>query len=168
MLAFLLLVCIGSFSISHGICPIETYSSIGCFDPRGKSVSINSSFRSSMNEICTAATSCKVKLYITDSYRKPDSTVLGAIVTPAKLSNHKVGHAIDMNVVYGTNNALCNSNCLSGTQPTAVKCFIDAVKRSGLRWGGDFSETDPVHIDDGYNLNTVNYKALYAKIQKEC
>jgi hypothetical protein len=73
-----------------------------------------------------------------------------------------------MNVVYGTNNAICNSNCLGGTQLTAVKCFIDAVKRTGLRCGGDFSETDPVHIDDGYNLNTVNYKALYAKIQKEC
>src|SRR5271156_4695854 len=135
MLAFLLIVCIASFAVSHGTCPIETYSSVGCFDPRDKSVSIDSSFRSSMDQICAAAASCNVKLYITGSYRKPDSVVLGPIVTPAELSNHKVGHAIDMNVVYGTSNTLCNSNCLGGTQPAAVKCFIDAVKTAGLRWG---------------------------------
>jgi hypothetical protein len=168
MFAFLLLICLASFAISHGTCPIETYSSTNCFDTRGKSVNIDSSFRSSMNSICAAAVTCKVKLYITDSYRKPDSVVLGAIVTPAQLSNHKVGHAIDMNVVYGTSNTLCNSGCPGGIQPTAVKCFIDTVERTGLRWGGDFSDTDPVHIDDGYNQNTASYKALYAKIQKEC
>lgn len=121
-----------------------------------------------MNNICATASSCNVKLYITDSYRKPDSIVLNPIVTPAQLSNHKIGHAIDMNVVYGFSNTICNSNCLRGTQPTAVKCFIDGVKRKRLRWGGDFSDVDSVHIDDGYNQNIANYKTLYAKIQKEC
>ncbi len=159
---------IALFAVSHGTCPIETYSSAGCFDTRGKTLNIDSGFRSSMNSICAAAVNCKVKLYITDSYRQPDSAVIGAIVTPATLSNHKIGHAIDMNVVYGTSNTLCNSNCLRGTLPTAVKCFIDAVKRTGLRWGGDFNDIDPVHIDDGYNQNTDKYKDLYAKIQKEC
>jgi len=94
--------------------------------------------------------------------------VPGAIVPPAQLSNHNIGHAIDMNVVYGTSNTLCDSKCLGGTQPAAVKCFIDAVKRAGLRWGGNFRPIDFVHIDDGYNQNTVNYNALYGKIQKEC
>jgi hypothetical protein len=73
-----------------------------------------------------------------------------------------------MNVVYGTSNTLCDSKCLGGTQPAAVKCFIDAVKKAGLRWGGNFRPIDTVHIDDGYNQNTVNYNALYEKIQKEC
>ena len=123
-----------------------------------------------MNVVCAAATLCNVKLYITDSYRKPDAVVLGAIAPPATLSNHKVGHAIDMNVVYGKTGTLCNSGCLGGSQqPTDVKCFIDGVKAQGLRWGGDFTTTDPVHIDDVYNVkNTANYKVLYAKIQKEC
>jgi hypothetical protein len=166
---FLFLLCIGSLAVCNGACSIENYVSGSCLDPRGKLVSIDSGFRSSMNTICAAATGCNVKLFITDSYRKPDSVVLGAIVDPAALSNHKIGHAIDMNVVYGKSGTLCNSPCLGGNQqPTEVKCFINAVKNKGLRWGGDFKQTDPVHIDDGYNLNTANYKVLYAKIQKEC
>lgn len=168
--AFIFVVCVGSLAFSYGVCPIETYASSGCLDVRGKPVSIDSSFRSSMSTICAAATRCNVTLYITDSYRKPDSVVLGAIVPPATLSNHKIGHAIDMNVVYGKSGTLCNSSCLGGNQqPTDVKCFIDGVKAQGLRWGGDFTATDPVHIDDGYNVKyTANYKVLYAKIQKEC
>ncbi|CAF2749585.1 unnamed protein product [Rotaria sp. Silwood2] len=121
-----------------------------------------------MDTICTVAARCNVKLYITSSYRRPDSTILDAIVPPADMSNHKIGHAIDMNVVYGESYTLCNSKCLGGEQPTDVKCFIDEIKSEGLRWGGDFSTTDPVHIDDEYNRNMDNYKELYAKIQEEC
>ncbi|CAF3982053.1 unnamed protein product [Rotaria sp. Silwood1] len=121
-----------------------------------------------MDIICATAASCNVKLYITSSYRRPGSIVLGAIVPPADMSNHKIGHAIDMNVVYGESDTLCNGKCLGGKQPTDVKCFIDKIKSEELRWGGDFSTKDPVHIDDGYNRNKDNYKEVYAKIQEEC
>ena len=168
MFASVLLLCLVSFGVSYGSCPIESYSSTGCFASGSALVNIDRSFRSSMNSICAAAISCRVKLYITDSYRRPDSPVLNPIVQPAQLSNHKIGHAIDMNVVYGTSNTLCNSRCLGGTQPAAVKCFIDAVKTARLRWGGNFAITDPVHIDDGYNSNVTAYRSLYAKIQRDC
>jgi hypothetical protein len=121
-----------------------------------------------MEAICNAAVRCNVKLYITSSFRKPDSAVLGAIVTPATLSNHKIGHAIDMNVVYGKSPILCNSVCLGGKLPTDVQCFIDEVKSEGLRWGGDFKTKDPVHIDDGYNFDTDAYTELYEYIQEAC
>ena len=162
-------VCVGSLAVSHGLCPIDTYASSSCLAVGGAQLKIHGSFRSSMNIICGVASRCNVKLHITSSFRKPGSVVLGAIVPPATLSNHNVGHAIDMNVVYGKNRNLCNSNCLRvKLQPPEVKCFINGVKAQGLRWGGDFSTIDTVHIDDGYNMNTTNYRALYKNIQKEC
>ena len=168
--SLLFAVCVGSLAVTHAVCPIETYTSSSCLATGGQQVKIHSGFRSSMNNICAVANRCNVKLHITSSYRKPGSAVLGAIVAPAALSNHNIGHAIDMNVVYGKSRTLCTSGCLGGKQqPTDVKCFINGVKAQGLRWGGDFTTRDPVHIDDGYNLkNAADYKVLYKKIQKEC
>ena len=134
--SFLFDVCVGSFGVSHGICPLEIYSSSNCLATGGQQVKIHDGFRSSMNTICAVAKRCNVKLLITDSYRKPGSAVLGAIVTPAALSNHKIGHAIDMNVVYGKSRTVCNSGCLRGNQqPTDVKCFINGVKAQGITMG---------------------------------
>ncbi|CAF1351915.1 unnamed protein product [Rotaria sordida] len=123
-----------------------------------------------MNSICTVASRCNVKLYIISSYRKPGSTVFGAIVQLATLSNHNVGHAIDMSVVYGKDGTICNSACLGGTNLSGdIKCFIDGVKQNGLRWGGNFSTKDLVHIDDILNLNDLaRYKSLYTTIQQQC
>ena len=130
---FLLFAGIGSIIISLEACSIETFESSDCLDSRGSTVSIDSDFYNSMEAICDAAVRCNVKLYITSSFRQPDSAVLGAIVTPATLSNHKIGHAIDMNVVYGKSRTLCNSRCLGGNLPTDVQCLIDEVKSEGLR-----------------------------------
>ena len=90
---------------------------------------------------------------------------------PAKRSNHFVGHAIDMNVV-DKNGKWCNSQCLrySLNQHPDVQCFIDKIRRDrDLRWGGDFSKPDVVHIDDSINwLKPSVYDQLYNTLQKHC
>lgn len=51
-----------------------------------------------------------------------------------------------------------------------VKCFIGKIRADpSLRWGGDFTEKDEVHIDDGINLREPKtYDALYDLLQKNC
>jgi hypothetical protein len=61
----------------------------------------------------------------------------------------------------------CNSTCLGGTLPAGVQPFIAAVQAdAGLRWGGDFSTKDLVHIDDGLNVNDApGYTARHTATQ---
>ncbi|GAB4253990.1 MAG: hypothetical protein Kow0079_09970 [Vicingaceae bacterium] len=120
-----------------------------------------------LNDVNEMAKKQKVKVWVTSSFRET-SKVNGAIVTPAKFSNHMVGHAIDFNLKYGADfTKLCNSSCLSKnplSQP--VKGFIEAVrKHPKLRWGGDFSAKDVVHIDDHYNKDLETWKKTYYEIQ---
>ena len=86
---------------------------------------------------------------------------------PDKRSNHYVGHAIDMNV-WDKNGKLCNSKCLrhSLNQHPDVQCFIEKVRNDpNLRWGGDFTPKDEVHIDDGINCRKPSvYDKLYNKL----
>ena len=40
------------------------------------------------------------------------------------------------------------------SRPSDVREFIQAVSSDpGIRWGGEFSQEDPVHLDDGLNLS---------------
>lgn len=115
-------------------------------------------------------TTLHLQIVLTSSFRKDDGRKLqGAIVTPSKRSNHFVGHAIDMNVLDGS---LCNSKCLGNKNKhsAGVKCFISKIKGNiALRWGGDFSKPDPVHIDDGLNRSDRNqYNQLYESLQTNC
>ena len=101
------------------------------------------------------ATSCNLQIFVTSSTREPGRNVDGAIVKPATRSNHLVGHAIDMNLKSGSQ--LFNSKDLKrsnlATLPDEIRNFIGRVQGDGtLRWGGDFSPEDPVHIDDGLNV----------------
>lgn len=108
-----------------------------------------------------------LKIFVTSSTRPLGVPVGGAVFTPAKMSNHFIGHAIDMNVqMEGTlfnSNALGNFNSL----PSAIKAFITAIRNHPvLRWGGDFG--DPVHIDDGLNIHAPNtWKQKLPIIQSE-
>ncbi|QKQ77388.1 peptidoglycan-binding protein [Nostoc sp. TCL240-02] len=108
-----------------------------------------------------------LKIFITSSARPWGLPVGGAIVSPAKMSNHLIGHAIDMNIQIGgklyTSHELGDFNSL----PPAIKAFITAIRNHPvLRWGGDFG--DPVHIDDGLNLRNPNlWKDKFPIIQSE-
>ena len=109
-------------------------------------------------------------MYVTSSFRKSGQVIGGAIVTPARRSNHFVGHAIDMNL--SGPGYWCNSRCLPYdlNRRTEAKCFIGKVRGdANLRWGGDFTAKDVVHIDVGINLRQpATYNTLYNQLQKNC
>ncbi len=126
----------------------------------GKPCFIEPGFIVAMGRLCYYAIQCGIKLYITSSYR--ESTIVpGAIVKPATLSNHLVGHAIDCNLVDGK--TFWNSKKLEGKLTGNVLKFIETVRKDTvLRWGGDFKDVDVVHFDDALNVhNEAKWHELY-------
>ncbi|MCW3081699.1 M15 family metallopeptidase [Segetibacter sp.] len=92
------------------------------------------------------------------SAKRDTIIVHGAIVEPAKMSNHLVGHAVDVNIIVLQTKEYYNSVKMESSTGV-VRQFIETVKQKGLRWGGDFHEKDPVHFDDGLNIrNPEEYK----------
>lgn len=155
----------GTTDAGTAACALTTFTGS---DFVGEAVTADVEFVDSLNAINGHAVAAGVDLHVTSSFRT-STVVPGAIVTPATMSNHLAGHAIDMNVLYGASKSTwCNSACLGGTQPAAVQTFIDAVKGdAGLRWGGDFTPSDPVHIDDGLNVNdATGYTARHQATQQ--
>jgi len=122
-----------------------------------------------LNLINSFASSNGLKIFVTSSARPFGVPISGAIVPPASRSNHLVGHAIDMNIQIGS--TLFNSTDLGnfGSLPASIKSFIQAIRRDpDLRWGGDFTPIDPVHIDDGLNLrDPAAWNAKFPIIQAD-
>ena len=81
-----------------------------------------------------------------------------------------MGHAIDMNLIEGSD--WCNSKCLVDPLENykGVRCFLSQIQRDEtLRWGGDFTVKDVVHIDDGLNYrDPLWYNELYGSLQTDC
>ncbi len=103
---------------------------------------------------------------VTSSYRK-DTNVKGAIVVPAKKSNHLVGHAIDCNVRDKVTKEYYNSKKM-GDGTGKDELFLEDVDRNtDLRWGQAFKTPDSVHFDDALNIKKPKvweekYRELYA------
>jgi|GEM_PF-2603794 len=137
----------------------------------GKPVLADSEFIPHLDNINSWAKSNRLKIFVTSSARSFGVPVVGSIVPPARRSNHLVGHALDMNIQVGSSSTLLNSVDLRsfGTLPASVKKFIDAIRRDpDLRWGGDFSPADPVHIDDELNGRDPSaWNAKFSIIQAE-
>ncbi len=122
----------------------------------GAEILADADFLPLLDRLNDLASTCGVEIHVTSSFRDPDRAPNGAIVPPATRSNHFVGHAIDMNVK--SSNGFFNSAKLKRANlfalPAEVRDFIQRVRDDpDLRWGGDFSPEDPVHIDDGLNRN---------------
>lgn len=107
-----------------------------------------------LDRIARFAEECELKVFVTSSLRDPRGGISNAIVTPAKGSNHFVGHAIDMNLQLDSGDFFNSSKLKKlADQPRNVRDFIKKVQDDPeLRWGGDFRTPDVVHIDDGLNL----------------
>ncbi|MDH3404200.1 MAG: M15 family metallopeptidase [Acidobacteriota bacterium] len=106
-----------------------------------------------LDRIAGFAADAGLFVHVTSSLRDPGGTVQGAIVTPARRSNHFVGHAFDMNL-RSASGEFFNSSKLKNLdgQPDSVRQFIASLRDDpDLRWGGDFSTPDVVHVDDGLN-----------------
>lgn len=125
-------------------------------------------FLPSLEKINSFAEQADVYIHVTSSFRT-SSNVGGAIVKPATRSNHMAGHAIDMNVIYENKKKAANSVELGKFPAVAepVRRFIKSVIDDPvLRWGGQFSERDPVHIDDGLNGDMARWDKRYQAMQK--
>ncbi|XP_078353761.1 uncharacterized protein LOC144638436 [Oculina patagonica] len=155
------------FSAESGTCYLTRFNG-GYYVGTGR---VHTGFIPAIKLMNWYAYKCKVKIYLTSTFRKDTGgTISGAIVKPSKISNHFVGHAIDMNLIDGRN--FCNSRCLGDVSKhtPGVKCFIAKIRQNSvLRWGGDFTVKDVVHIDDGINIRYPNaYKILYKWLQSYC
>jgi Putative peptidoglycan binding domain/D-alanyl-D-alanine carboxypeptidase len=121
----------------------------------GKSVLADVEFVPFLQKINDFAAAEKLQILVTHSARRQGQSVGNTIVPPASRSNHLVGHAIDMNLK--KDGTLFNSTALKKANfsklPAAVKKFIGAIRNEKhLVWGGDFTNEDPVHIDDRLNV----------------
>jgi hypothetical protein len=101
-----------------------------------------------------------------NGFREADQPVRNAVVPPSATLNHLVGHAIDINIVY--NGVWYNAARLGNyaNLPQPIKNFISGCIRNGLRWGGNFSDSGPVHFDDNlYLRDRETYNRLYREYQ---
>ena len=131
---------------------------------RGQQVLIHRDFYAIAERVNHYAVKNNLHLIITQSFRPPRKKLRNTIVEPAVKSNHLAGHAIDFNMVYGgkvfeskdlLNNGFPNL-------PAPLKHFIiDIQKDPVMRWGGDFENQDPVHLDDALNIHDINRWELH-------
>jgi len=133
----------------------------------GSKVTVDKDFVPHLETLAHYASTCNLKIWVTSSLRPLHNKVQGAIVKPASNSCHHIGHAIDMNLMH--QRTLYNSSKLKKSNhsnlPLAILQFFDLIRNDpALRWGGDFTTEDPVHIDD--NLFHRNKDFYLAKIDK--
>ena len=119
----------------------------------GERLDADLDFHPHLDRLNELADSLGVEIWITSGFRRAGRAVSNAIVTPARMSNHLVGHAIDMNL--RSSAGFFNSKKLRRAKldqcPQEIRDFITGIADLGLRWGGNFSKEDPVHIDDNLN-----------------
>lgn len=132
-------------------------------------VVVDLAFVPCMDKINNYARENNVVICVTHSFRRKNQKLTKTIVPMATKSNHLVGHAIDMNVLF--NGVLYESKDMYKTKwdtlPLNVKNFLNQVRKDPiLRWGGDFSPEDPVHIDDKlFSRNPALWQKLYETYQ---
>lgn len=108
----------------------------------------------------------KMIVVVTSSLRK-DANVKGAIVTPAQMSNHMVGHAIDCNLRSLATGEYFNSKKMGDRTGLDEKFIKEVEATTGLRWGGEFNTKDEVHFDDGLNIhNPEKWHQIYNELHK--
>ena len=118
-------------------------------------IMIHDGFESSMDMICDLLHQAGLRMHINSSLRN-SIHVPGAIVSPAKMSNHLIGHAIDGNIILASGRLIHSTELERMMQEDAwdlnVRTFIQSIRDAKLRWGGDFRVRDVVHIDDALNV----------------
>jgi hypothetical protein len=105
----------------------------------GKPVLADIEFIPHLETINDFAATNGLKIFVTSSNRVLGIPVVNPNFPPSRMSNHFIGHAIDMNIQIGS--TLYNSNALGNfsSLPAAIKAFITAIRNHPvLRWGGDF------------------------------
>jgi hypothetical protein len=121
---------------------------------------VDADFLDSLQILNDQAKAAKITLYVTQGFRVDGATVSGAVVPPAKRSQHLIGHAIDCDFRDGAT-FITSETFKTGDESDAVDDFITAVKQKGLRWGGDFTPRDYVHFDDYIAPESDEYRMRF-------
>ena len=133
----------------------------------GHKIMVEESFIPKLDTVNKLAIKHGLIVWVTNSCRLGEVVLKGAIVTPAKSSNHKVGHAIDMNLQDIKTGEWFNTAKMRDSVGKDNVFLTEVDLDSQLRWGGKFTTKDEVHIDDGLNIvNPELYKAIFNDIQK--
>ena len=102
----------------------------------------------------------KVNIKVNQALRISGVKVNSAVVPPATKSQHLIGHAIDCNIVDGSN--WNNSSTFKQKKETQnVKDIIKTLKDSGFRWGGNFSKADSPHFANKLSSTSFAYDAKF-------
>lgn len=109
-------------------------------------MAVHSGFLEDLESIDEAAKAASIKLRINQAFRVAGVPVGGAVVKPATKSQHLIGNAIDWNIE-NDGKVILAAKTVYSQLPENVQGFLDAVKKAGLRWGGDWSTRDPIHFD---------------------
>jgi D-alanyl-D-alanine carboxypeptidase len=122
---------------------------------RGQQILVHQTFLPHLKKIANYAKSNEIIVIITQSYRYKEQELNKKVVSPSKTSNHLAGYAIDFNLIYEGDtyfsDDLYRENLSS--LPQNIQNFIQNIRDDkDLRWGGDFSKEDPVHIDSPLNV----------------
>jgi len=143
---------------------LTEFESDNIYGYKGNQILVNKLFVPHLERIEAHAKRNAVELIVNQSFRKEKGKVYGAVVAPVKNSNHLVGYAIDFNLKFEgkkyTAKDLRKANLKK--LPTEVQSFIEFIRKDAvLRWGGDFSVEDPIHIDYPINLKNKGQFKIY-------
>ena len=132
----------------------------------GRQILVNKDFKNDLDQIDKYAIFHDIVLIINQSYRSEEETINRKIVRPAKQSNHLAGFAIDFNIE--SNGVKYYANDLKRNNlkmlPNNIQEFINDIRHTrNLRWGGDFQNEDPIHIDHPINILSRKKWLEYSK-----
>lgn len=131
----------------------------------GKKVLINIDFLPTIQIIDDACKAHGFIFWVTNSFRKDSDLLSGAVVNPANMSNHKVGHALDGNLQYIQTGEWFNSVKM-GDGKGIDEVLIQSITDKGVRYGGNFRKEDNVHFDDALNVTKPDeWKEKYRALQ---
>lgn len=128
---------------------------------------IDEDFKPYLDRMNTVLIKHDMTWIVTSSFR-PDTNVKGAIVTPAVMSNHLVGHGIDGNMINNKTKEYYNSTKLGDGTGLDELCCREIMNTCGLTWGETFNHPDSVHFDDRLNIKDptlwlIKYNTLHNK-----
>lgn len=143
---------------------------------KGKPCMINAAFVPAMDLFCRYLEIVKCSASINSSYRPNADNIKGAVVTPARRSNHMIGCGIDCNLTDSSGKVWLSKDmevfCPESPKYNPkvineISQFLGLIRRSNtIRYGGDFHTPDPIHFDNGINVsNPAKWDALYAEIR---
>ena len=114
------------------------------FVKSSKEILLDEDFAKEVDKLVEIGKKYGIVLSINSGFRANSEHIQGAIVTPAKKSNHFTGCAIDANVYV---NGVFFTSVMVAKPQGALLQFIGEWIALGNRWGGSFSTPDPIHFD---------------------